>query len=211
LDGLVGKSALRHVPHSYIYNGIDCNIFKPRDTSKILSQYGLHNKKIILGVSNVWPRSKGIDDFIELSKQLNDSYRIVLVGLQKESIKDLPHNVIPVSRTHSQDTLAKWYSAAMAVLSLSRAETFGLTLAEGLACGTPAICYDVSALPEVISADTGIAVLKGDIKAVGEAIKTISSSDSYSKEVCIMRAETCFNKDIQFGKYVDLYETILQK
>ncbi len=209
LDGLVGKSALRHIPHTYIYNGIDCNMFRPCDNSHILSQSRIQDKKILLGVSNVWSKSKGIDNFIKLSKLLDDSYRIVLIGLQKGTIKNLPYNIIPVSRTHSQDTLAKWYSVAMAVISLSKAETFGLTLAEGLACGTPAIAYDVTALPEVISTDTGIVVPKGNIKAVVEAIKTISSSDSYSKEICRARAETNFNKDIQFGKYVDLYESLL--
>ena len=58
----------------------------------------LENKKIILGVASVWTEKKGLNDFIELSKVLDDNYKIVLVGLNKKQLKDGFHNLPDIIR-----------------------------------------------------------------------------------------------------------------
>lgn len=212
LDGLVANSRLRDIPHSYIYNGVDCDVFTPRDPTSLLVRYNLIGKKILLGVSSVWPKSKGIDDYIELSKLLDDSYRIVLIGVPVNLHKNLPSNIIPIERTQNIDVLAEWYSAAIAVLSLSKAETFGMTLAEGLACGTPSIGYNSTAIKEIISSSTGLGVPVGNIMELKKAIQYLCSHiEEYQLSSCRNRALTNYNRNLQFGKYVDLYESIIEK
>ncbi len=208
LNNLVAKSLIKPSRQTVIYNGVDVNVFKP---TTISSSFGFDDKKIILGVANVWVPTKGMNSYLQLRTLLGDEYLIVLVGLDQNTIDSLPKGIVGISRTQNLTELCMLYTRADVLVSMSIQETFGMTLAEAFACGTPAIAYDVTALPEVISANTGIAVPKGDIKAVAEAIETISSSNSFSKEDCRKRAETYFNKDIQFGKYVDLYETLLSK
>jgi glycosyltransferase involved in cell wall biosynthesis len=51
----------------------------------------------------------------------------------------------------SREVLAALYNAADVYVSTS-AEGFGLTIAEAMACGTPAVGIDYSAVPEVIGA-----------------------------------------------------------
>jgi glycosyltransferase involved in cell wall biosynthesis len=58
------------------------------------------------------------------------------------------HVVITDART-SRDVLTTLYNAADLYVSCS-AEGFGLTIAEALACGTPAVGLDYSSVPEVI-------------------------------------------------------------
>ena len=47
-------------------------------------------------------------------------------------------------------------------MNLSVEESFGLTTAEALACGVPAIVYNSTACPEIVSSDTGIVVEKNN-------------------------------------------------
>lgn len=208
LNNLVSQSQLNPNRQVVIYNGVDVERFIP--STSYLDIY-FKNKKIILGVANVWSQNKGLLSFIELRKKLNDDYLIVLVGLDKKMIKELPHGIIGLHRTQNIKELVQLYSRADVYVSLSIEETFGMTLAESLACGTPIIAYDVTALPEVISSDTGILVKKNNLNEVVNAINEICISDNFRWEACRERAVTHFNQDIQFGKYIELYNQLLSK
>lgn len=207
LDSLVGKSFLSNNSHMVIHNGVDTELFKPTHNSSLKEKLGLDGKNVLLGVSNVWSNHKGLSDFIELRKLLPDKYAIVLVGLKSNEIKCLPHGIIGIKRTDSVKDLVHLYSMANFVVSLSQAETFGMTLAEGLACGTPCISYNSSGTQEVISRDTGFLFQQGDVKAINEILRHNPVFDS---DICRQRALTLFNKDTQFNKYIDLYDSIIQ-
>ncbi len=207
LDSLVSKSFLSNNSHTVIHNGVDTELFRPSYDPSLKASLGLDGKSVLLGVSNVWAHHKGLIDFIELRKLLPDEYVIVLVGLKSDEIKSLPTGIIGIERTDSIETLAHLYSIANFVVSLSRAETFGMTLAEGLACGTPCISYGSSGTQEVISNDTGFLIQQGDVKAISEILRYKPVFDS---DICRQRALKLFDKDTQFNKYIDLYDSIFQ-
>lgn len=190
----------------HIYNGVDVSVFQPTEVSKHDSIKG---KFSILSVASAWSNEKGLSDFIKLRERLPDSYAIILLGLSDNQMRDLPSNIIGIRRTQSQQELAEWYSAADVVMSLSKAETFGLTIAEAMACGTPAITYSSTALPELITSDTGVVVEQGDIDGVVAAIKEIehNGKEHYS-EACRKRAEEHFDKDKCFEQYIELYNEL---
>lgn len=91
LSKLVKQSFLKEYPVKVINNGIDLNIFKKypkEELEKLYDKYNIpKNKKIILGVANIWEERKGLKDFIKLSKILDDSYEIVLVGIDNKAKK----------------------------------------------------------------------------------------------------------------------------
>lgn len=149
LKGEVEKSFLSCYPVVVINNGVDLNVFKPTP-SDFRERYGLTDKKIILGVASVWEKRKGFNDFLKLAKLIDDDYRIVLVGLNDKQIKLLPQNVIGIKRTNNATELAEIYTAADVFINPSVEETFGMTVVEAMACGTPAIVYNSTALPEVV-------------------------------------------------------------
>lgn len=192
---------------NYIYNGVNVDIFHPLDTSKIKAKYNLDSKFVLLGVASSWGNRKGYYDYLKLREQLSDDYIIIMVGLSESQISKLPQGIIGIQRTQSQQELAEIYSVADIVLSLSRAETFGLTVAEGMACGTPAIVYNNSATPELITLETGVIVDKtGDVNGVIDAIKVIKSRGKiYYSSACRKRAEEYFDKNKCFDKYINLY------
>ena len=209
LDSLVAESRLGEISHSVIYNGIDTDTFKPRDYSEIESKYNLKGKKVLLAVSNVWPESKGLKDFIELRKFLDSDFIIILVGLPKDLISKLPDGILGIERTSNINELCAFYTRADAVLSLSKAETFGLTLIEGQACGTPSIGYASTAINELINDENGLKVETSNIQQIAEAAKFVCETKQFSSAVLRNNVIQNYKSDNQLKKYLELYSSLL--
>lgn len=195
-----------------IYNGVDTTVFFPQETEHLACKYKLKGKTVLMGVASSWSEEKGLSDFLALREKLPESYAILMVGLSDEYIARLPKGIIGIPRTQSIKELAELYSVADILLSLSRAETFGLTVAEGMACGTPSVVYNNTAVPELITPETGLVVDKtGDIDSLISSIKEMErkGKEHYSK-ACRMRAVEHFDKDKCFEKYIDIYNEILK-
>lgn len=140
LADLVGESFLKDHPCRVIRNGIDESVFCKRK-SNFRREYGLENKKIILGVSSVWTSSKGLDDFIRLSELLDDRYKIVLVGLTPDQITQLPNRILGLERTENAEQLAQIYSEADVFFNPTYSDTYPTVNLEAQACGTPVVTY----------------------------------------------------------------------
>lgn len=213
LGGLVEQSFLKKHPLKVIQNGIDINTFSIKETESIRAKYNLKEKFVILGVAGVWPPSKGLGDFVKLSQHLKEDEIIVLVGLSKEQIKSLPNNIIGIERTESVEELAKLYSMADVYFNASVEETFGLTTVEAFACGTPAIVYNKTAIPEVVDEKVGWIVEQGDINILLDIIASMKSEPSNIKKQrkldCREKAERLYNKDDRFEEYFELYDSLL--
>lgn len=160
LAGRVKESFLKDYPVEVVYNTINTEVFKPTP-SDFRREHDLEDKKMILGVANVWDERKGMKDFIALEKLLDDSYRIVLVGLSKEQIESLPGGILGLPRTNSMRQLAEIYTAADVYVNPSVEETFGMTAMEARCCGTEAIVYQDTACEEIVDQFGGIAVPRG--------------------------------------------------
>lgn len=213
LSEKVNESFLRNHESRIIYNGVNLERFYPKDTrSKIDELYGTKDKFLLLGVATTWETRKRLEDFIELSSLLVETFIIVLIGLSTEQIKKLPKNVIGIERTDSQDELCAFYSAADLFLNLSVEETFGLTTAEALACGVPSIVYNATACPELVNEDTGFIVEKQDLNALVKAIKKSRRlGKSHYANACRNRAVSLFDKNERFLEYFNLYNEILNR
>jgi glycosyltransferase involved in cell wall biosynthesis len=168
LANLVKQSFLREYPCEVHYNQIDTNVFKPTP-SNFREKYGLQDKKIVLGVANVWHKRKGLDDFLRLAQMLDENYVILLVGLTERQIRNLPHGIKGIGRTSDTHELAAIYTMADVFVNPSREETFGMTTIEAEACGTNAIVYEGTACEEVVQKMGGIAVPQ-DVEAIYQAI-----------------------------------------
>ena len=213
LDNLVSESFFKHNSHIVIYNGVDVNIFKPQEVNKtIQSKYNLQDKHLILGVASTWDDRKGLEDFVELSKLLSIDDIIVLVGLSQKQINMLPKNIIGLSRTENKQELVELYNIADVYMNLSVEETFGLTTAEALACGTPAIVYDATASPEIIDKDTGILVKKKDINSLKNAFYKIKEKGkaTYSDR-CRERVLDNFDQKKKYKTYIKIYKSLIKK
>ena len=143
----VNKSYLKDYKVVVINNGINTNIFKP-NKSDIKERFNIKDKKIILGVAAVWDRRKGLSTFIDLAKKINESYQIVVIGVTEAQKKELPENIIGLTRTNSPEELANWYAAADIFLNPTLEDNYPTTNIEAIACDTPVITFDTGGSPE---------------------------------------------------------------
>lgn len=195
-----------HIPET-IYNGIDTKLFSPKP-SDIRRKYHIpEDRFMILGVASSWTEEKGLSLFRSLSKRLPVDAVIVLVGRQPEVVHEA--NIICIPQTENQEELAQIYSTADVYINGSLEETFGMTTAEALACGTPAVVFDSTACPEVVDEQTGLVVQK-DVDELIRAVDTIRQRGkaSYS-QYCVTRVQTYFSESRMAQDYLALYRRIL--
>ena len=172
---------------------------------------------MLLAIASVWDDRKGFGDFISLRNYLSDKYVIVLVGINDKQRKMLPYGIIGIQKTNNQTELAQLYTMATVLLSLSRGETFGMTMAEAYACGTPAIVYDNTTQPEIISPETGRIAVTGDLKQLAKIVDNYceelqdNAKKKIVKENCQQLAEKQYENKSCFEKYIKLYTLCMKE
>lgn len=195
LAELVKQSFLQEYSVKIIYNGVDTSVFKPTP-SDVKERLNLKDKKIILGVAAVWDRRKGFEDFLKLAKIIDDSYVVLLVGLDKERIKTLPNNIVGIERTNNVKELVELYSASEVFVNPTYEDNYPTTNLEAIACGTPVITYDTGGSGE--STETACVVERGNFKCIWSIISgEYHINDNVEIDVKIM-----------LDKYCNLYNAI---
>lgn len=208
LNDVVSESFMKSNSREVIYNGVDTSKFQPASDNKLTREnWKLDDKFMILGVASPWSEKKGFGDFIKLSKLIDNGTVIVMVGLSKSQIKDLPANVIGIEKTENQEQLKDLYACADLFINFSVEETFGLTTAEALACGTPSLVYNTTACPEIVDKETGFIIAFGDFGKVIETIEEVRKLGKHHYiDQCRARALKLFDLSNCLENYYNLYE-----
>lgn len=201
------RSILKSAEHiECIYNWVDTDLYKPSNSAEtIREKYGLRkNTKLILGVSQLWCKEKGIDSIIAIAEKFSDTADVVLVG----NAIGMPEreNLHYIGFTESVNDLIDLYSAADALVNASNAETFGLVTVEAMACGTPVVAYDNSGTSEIVAEGCGKLVEDGNVVALLKAVDTVLNNGkfSYTKK-CRRHVKENFGKHSQLKRYINLY------
>lgn len=200
LAKLLKESFLAEYPVKVIKNGIDTSVFK-NTNSNIKERFGINGEtKVVLGVASVWDRRKGLEDFLKLSKLLDEKYKIVLIGLNKKQIEKLPNNILGIERTENIQELVAWYSAADVFVNPTYEDNYPTTNLEAIACGTPVITYDSGGSGESAKI-YGSIIRKQDVDSI---VKTLEDNQTIIRKDC--------NIDYRFAleQYLVLYEYDIQ-
>lgn len=205
LAGEVKKSFLKDYPVQVIPNGIDRKNFRPMDEG-LRDRLNLGGKFVILGVANVWERRKGLSYFLELAGRLPQECQMILIGLSKKQMKEIPKNIIGLERTSNAKELAEYYSMADVFVNATLEDNFPTTNLEALSCGTPVITFDTGGSPESLNESCGRVVPKGDMDALLKAV-LLEKDEPKKKEDCLKQAEQ-YEKYDRFQEYVELYHRL---
>lgn len=194
-----------------IYNWIDFDKFHKTDASVFKAEKAGEKSFVILGVAASWDERKGLNSFLELSKKLGEDEKILLVGKIPDSVK-LPDNIISAGVTNSTKELSDYYNAADALVTFSLEETFGKVSAEALSCGTPVVCYNSTANPELVGEGCGYVAEKNNLDEVFRFIKEIKKNKKeFYSEKCIEYAHRNFSKEERIKDYISLYKELTKK
>ena len=209
----MGRSFLKDCQFRVVHNGVDLNVFNVgADSSEVRERYGLGDKHLILGVTSIWCREKGWDDFMELATMINEDEAIVLVGVTQEQMRKLPHNVTGIPRTENVAQLAALYSAATALVNPTWQDNYPTVNLESIACGTPVITYRTGGSVESVCEDTGYVVGQGDVEGLLTAFRKIKEAGKQTYVGrCRNYAIRYFGKNERYQEYMALYQEKTRK
>ena len=174
LAELTRKSFLKQYPVAVVNNKIDINVFKPTK-GDFRKRFNIENKIVILGVASTWDKRKGLEDFFKLRLLLDDRYVIVLVGLNKKQISNLPKLIIGISKTNSSRELAELYSDADWFFNPTYEDNYPTVNLEARACECRVVTYDTGGAAETIEGYMAGWVLSGVEKNVMGFVKIINT------------------------------------
>lgn len=214
----VEKSILKNHKIYFIYNGIDVRIFKPHNKREVRQKLNLPlDKKIILflaigGKKNPFKGWHYIEKATDYFKE-NKDILFLSIGGKKEN-REFINKVRYIKYTDDDSRLAQYYSAADILLYPSLADTFGLVVAESLACGTPVITFRTGGIPEIVlHKKTGYVA---DYKNFTDLIKGIeyifgltNDETGEMSQNSVQRIKEKFTLDAMTNNYLNLYKKIL--
>lgn len=125
------------------------------------------------------------------------------MGLTARQIGGLPQNVKGIKQTEDKKELVMIYSLAHIFMNPSLEESFSLVTVEAIACGTPVVVLDTSAVKELVSDENGIVLKKHDAADYLDAIKIVEKR-RLSREQISQTAKK-YDVDIYAKKIVELY------
>lgn len=109
-------------------------------------------------------------------------------------------------------TLVQLYNAANILVAPSLHEGFGMTLLEAMACGTPVITANVSAMPEVVG-DAGVLVDPQDWEAIADVICHLHADPVFYQELVNKGLERvkAFTWEKTAEQIAEIYEKLLEE
>ncbi len=146
----IAYPALKNI--TVIPNGVDTDIFQPKEKAKVRALLGFPDKKkIVLFVAEFATQNpfKGGAILREIISDSTFSDVIfVTVGGSHESTY---HNHICYPYIEDENELANLYAACDVLLYPTQADNLPLVVLESMACGTPVIASKIGGIPEIIS------------------------------------------------------------
>ncbi|MDD2458686.1 MAG: glycosyltransferase [Eubacteriales bacterium] len=209
LKGLIEDSYLKSYPVRVIPNGVNLAVFKPHDND-FRQRYHCQDRYVILAVATAWGKRKGLPSLLELTQLLTADEILVMVGLDPHQKKQIPKGVIGITRTHDVRELADIYAAADVFINPTLEDNFPTTNLEALASGTPVVTYRTGGSIESIDAATGLIAEQGNVQDLLAKIRQIKANGkaTYTR-ACREKAESAYNSQDNFHKYIDLYRDLL--
>jgi glycosyltransferase involved in cell wall biosynthesis len=157
-DCALSSSLLKHTRIEVIPNGLDADIFQPRDKMQSRRLLKLpENRKIILfgAVGVTTDLNKGFHllkgALNELSEEYSDLQAVVFGTDMSPLISDLQIPVRALGSIGNDQELAIVYSAADIFVAPSLQENLPNTIMEAMACGTPCVAFRQGGVPELIA------------------------------------------------------------
>ncbi len=215
----IKKSILKNQPITLIYNGVDTNIFSPKNKTIMRKKFGLPlNKKIIIfsskgGKKNIWKGWKYIEYILEKTKGSKDLF-FLCVG--SRDTNDHRANIGYIDYINNPSELSGYYSASDILLYPSIADNCPLTVLEAMACGLPVLTFNTGGIPEIVENKLHgyVAQYKNEIDLLDgfKYLTTLSLADyEQASRNCRKNILEKFNLDLMTQKYLQLYYSLLKK
>ncbi len=219
-----------------IPNGVDLRIFRPGDRQVVRTALGLPLDAKVLFASARNIRQDRFKDYetmvstVELVAERLSGHKVIFVVLGEEgSVERVGRAEVHfVPYRNDPKTVAGYLQAADVCVHAARAEAWGLTITESLACGTPVVASAVGGIPEQVKSmdypgenvtldtygmheATGFLTRQGDERAMAEMIITLLTNEGLCQQLGENAARDSrrrFDLDRQVDMYIEYYKRI---
>ena len=194
--------------------GIDTTVFKPQDKRLYRRHLGLPESAfvIVTGGSSLTDINKNVPWLFERLQQLSNLPGVIVLafGEGKLPVPDRL-DVRFTGGIRDRHDLARLLSAADVFVSASQMETYGMTLVEAMACGTPVVAFRVGGIPEAAPEGQG-AMLCASQDGTGliEAITKLQNS-AQLREMLGMAGRELVRVRNQLSSFSSSFEGIYQE
>jgi glycosyltransferase involved in cell wall biosynthesis len=209
------SSLLGEFPITVIPNGLDVESFAPRDKMFARDLWSIPRDAsvILFAAESTTNKRKGLSHLIDALKNIRGINKpfLLSVGSGKPPVdSSIPH--LGLGRINDDRVLSAAYSAADVFVMPSLQESFGQTVTESLACGTPVVGFASGGIPDMVRPGvSGWLAPTGDTAALRDAIVGALNDPrrgEMSRE-CRRIAVQEYSLEVQARAYARLYESLL--
>ncbi len=201
-----------------IRNGLDLQIFAPRNKQQSRRELQLPDDAIVVGfgAASLKNRRKGFAELLTALSKMSDKRRFMGLGFGQHELPDLGlelPSMTTVGYLNDPRRQALVYSAMDMFVLPSWAENLPQTAVEALACGTPVVAFDVGGVPEIVRpGQTGVLAPLHDCEALSQAIQWMADHPDARQRMGraaqdLVRRE--FEINMQRDRYLELYRSLI--
>ena len=155
-----------------IHNGIDPEIYRPRDSAETLARHGIDPTRPYALFNGRLTRQKGLPLLLAAALKMEPRHQLVVVATSPDTpdiaaevselarrVKEEKGNLVWIDHFIPREELIELHSGATVFVCPSVYEPFGLVILEAMACETAVVASDVGGIPEiVVEGETGFLV-----------------------------------------------------
>ena len=179
--------------------GIDTTVFRLQDRNRCRKQLDLPQNAfvIITGGASLTDANKNVPWLLKQLSHLPDLRDVIVLAFGEGTVPVPDHlNVRFTGGIRNRHDLAQLFAAADVFVSASLMETYGLTLVEAMACGTPVVAFRMGGIPEAAPDGQGAILCEpGDGATLTEAIMKLRSSPELCDRLGALARETAHTRN----------------
>ena len=194
-----------------VLNGVDTSVFcLKHDINKTLKKYGIDNdRKFVFFPTASFSLNgnsrKGGKFLVKLANMMDDT--TFVVAASNSNFDYLPRNVRFLGRISEQSELADFYNAASVTLILSKAETFAMSVAESLCCGTPVVGFKAGGPESVTIEEYSEFVNYPDVNTLKDIVAKFLNTD-FDSEKMSQAAKNKYSENRMTSDYLRIYKEV---
>jgi len=216
LKNLVEKSMQPKNNISLIYNGVDHNLFKPRDKQTIRNKLGISNKKKVILFNTMGRKNpqKGFSYLINALKKIKDKTNVSLLIVGDNGRFKLDgFETINAGLIDSERKIAEYYACADILLYPSIQDNCPLVVLEAMSCGLPVVTFNTGGIPELVQhKKTGYIAKYKNVDDLTKGINLLLKNPGLRKKYGVQSRRRIIEKFTlkkQVQNYLRLYHKLL--